>query len=116
MRFPSVPGLHRLRGAGFIGMCRKEAVIGAYHIFSDYVKNALKIADVIRLEDDTFCAVVPDCKGVIAFGTTSIECLNNLQSILESWVLLKLKTGQILPQVGGVNLNQEPVYEYDYSL
>ena len=97
-------------------MCRKEATIGAYHIFSDYVRSALKTADVMRREDDTFCAVIPDCQGVIGFGDSMAECIDNLQSTLESWVLLKLKTGQILPQVGGVNLNQEPVYEYDYSL
>ncbi len=76
----------------------------------------MKLAEVLRLDDDTYCGRILECQGVIAFGTSSELCLENLQASLEGWVLLRLKIGQILPQVRGVNLNQEPIYEYDYSM
>jgi len=76
----------------------------------------MKLAEVLRLDDDTYCGLIPECQGVIAFGISSEACLENLQASLEGWVLLRLKIGQILPQVRGVNLNQEPIYEYDYSV
>lgn len=76
----------------------------------------MKLAEVSRLDDDTYCGLIPECQGIITFGPSSVECLENLQATLEGWVLLRLKIGQVLPQVRGVNLNQEPMYEYNYSM
>ncbi len=41
-----------------------------------------------KLEDGTFVARIPSCKGVIAFAATLRECDQQLRSILEDWILV----------------------------
>ncbi|KAB8315530.1 type II toxin-antitoxin system HicB family antitoxin [Tolypothrix campylonemoides VB511288] len=66
-------------------------------ILSDYVEQATAQAVYDKLEDGTFAARIPACKGVIAFGSTLRECENELRSTLEDWILLGLKLGHSLP-------------------
>ena len=54
---------------------------------------------------------IPQCKGVMVFGTTLHECEDELHSILEDWILLGLKLNHPLPVIAGIDLNQEPAYE-----
>jgi predicted RNase H-like HicB family nuclease len=55
--------------------------------------------------------VAKSCKGVIAFGKSLKQCENELQSVLEEWVLLGLKLGHPLPILSQYSLNQESNYE-----
>jgi len=61
-----------------------------------------------KLEDGTFVGRVPKCKGVIAFGKTLRECREELQSVMEDWIVLGLKMGHKLPVIDGINLNERP--------
>jgi predicted RNase H-like HicB family nuclease len=81
------------------------------YILSDYLKCAMAQAEYDKLEDGTFYGRIPDCKGVVAFGTTLRECENELNSTLEDWVLVGLKLGQELPVIASLNLNMSPAYE-----
>jgi len=45
------------------------------------------------LEDGTFFGRIPLCKGVVAFAVTLRECEDELRSMLEDWVLVRLKLG-----------------------
>lgn len=80
----------------------------ARFILSDYVKQALSLAEYDKLEDGTFGGRIPPCPGVVAFGATLRECEEALHSTLEDWILLGLKLRHSLPVVGGINLNEAP--------
>jgi predicted RNase H-like HicB family nuclease len=80
-------------------------------VLTDYVDQALAAASYDKLEDGTFAGRIPACKGVLAFGRSLNECQDELRSILEDWILVGLKLGHSLPVVGGIDLNQEPLYE-----
>jgi len=59
-----------------------------------------------QLEDKTYCGRIPECPGTIAFGRTLYECQNELKSVLEGWLLVKIRHGDHLPIIDGVNLNK----------
>ncbi|MFP4350431.1 MAG: type II toxin-antitoxin system HicB family antitoxin [Desulfococcaceae bacterium] len=80
-------------------------------ILTGYIEYALNEATYEKLEDGTFCGRIPRVAGVIAFGDSLPECENELQSVLEEWILVGLKLGHPLPVFGGFNLNEEPVDE-----
>lgn len=75
-------------------------------ILSEYIEAALSHAIYDKLEDDSFCGKIPQCRGVIAFGKTLRECEDDLHSTLEDWILLGLKLGHKLPVVESINLNK----------
>ena len=76
-------------------------------ILSDYVESAMSSATFDKLDDGTFAGRVPPCQGVVAFGTTLVECQRLLQSTLEDWLLLGLRLGHDIPVLAGLNLNGE---------
>ncbi len=85
-------------------------MLGTY-ILSDYLERALALAEYDKLEDASFSGRIPECKGVIAFGSTLRECEIELRSTLEDWVLVGLKLGHDMPLLGNLNLNTLPSYE-----
>ncbi len=80
-------------------------------ILTDYVNWLLAHAVYDKLDDGSYTGRIPQCKGVIAFGTTLRECEDELHSTLEEWILLGLKLGHPLPVIADINLNKEPAYE-----
>jgi len=80
-------------------------------VLSEYVEKAMAEAVFDKLEDNTFTGRIPSCKGVMAFGATLHECLRELHSTLEDWILVGLKLGHPLPVIGGIDLNKEPSRE-----
>ncbi|RMD95535.1 MAG: type II toxin-antitoxin system HicB family antitoxin [Calditrichaeota bacterium] len=80
-------------------------------MLSDYIKAALSLAVYEKLDDGSYAGRIPICKGVVAFGKTLQECRDELQSMLEDWILLGLKLGHELPVINGIDLNQEPQIE-----
>lgn len=85
--------------------------MGVQYILSDYVNRALAQAVYDKLEDGTFTGRIPNCVGVVAFGTTLSECEAELRSTLEDWILVGLKLGHPLPVIDGIDLNKEPQRE-----
>jgi len=72
------------------------------YVLTEYLEQALAQADYDKLEDGTFSARIPVCKGVLAFGSTLRQCEEELRSTLEDWVLLGLKLGHPLPVIAGI--------------
>ncbi len=85
--------------------------MAARHILSEYVAQAMAQAQYDKLEDGTFSARIPPCKGVVAFAATLRDCENELRSTLEDWILVGLKLGHPLPVISGLDLNREPTRE-----
>jgi len=72
----------------------------------DYISAAMKVAAYEKLEDGTFCGTVRRCPGVLAFAASLYECQEELRSVLEDWLIVKLRHGDRLPVLGRVNLNR----------
>ncbi len=82
----------------------------ARFFLTDYIYYAMKAARYTTLEDGVVAGKIPDCKGVVAFAENEEDCRIRLQSILESWVLLRIRLGHLLPVIHNINLNEEPYH------
>ena len=81
---------------------------------TDYIQQAMAQAVYEDLGDGAFCGTIPPCIGVFALGDTVAECREELQSVLEDWMLVGLRWGDELPVVAGIDLNisTEPVESF----
>lgn len=71
----------------------------------EYIEKAMIKAVYDKLEDGSFSGRIPECPGVIAFGTTLYQCEQELKSSLEGWLIVKIRYGDKLPVMGRINLN-----------
>ncbi|MFO7996983.1 MAG: type II toxin-antitoxin system HicB family antitoxin [Dehalococcoidia bacterium] len=72
----------------------------------EYVERAMSKAAYEKLEDGTYCGKIPECRGTIAFGETLYQCQGELRSVLEGWLIVKIRHGDHLPVIDGVDLNK----------
>ena len=71
----------------------------------EYINKAMSKAVYEKLEDGTYCGKIRDCSGTIAFGNTLYDCQNELKSVLEGWLIVKIRHGDRLPMIAGFDLN-----------
>lgn len=74
-------------------------------MLTEYVERAMSKAKYKKLEDGTYCGTIRLCPGTIAFGRTLRECKREMRSVLEDWLLVKLRYGDPLPIIDGIDLN-----------
>ena len=72
----------------------------------EYVERAMSKATYDKLEDGTYCGTIPECRGTIAFSETLYGCQAELRSVLEGWLLVKIRHGDELPVIDGLDLNK----------
>ena len=72
----------------------------------DYIAAAMRGAHYEKLDDGGYCGTIKRCPGVIAFAATLYECQEELRSVLEDWLIVKLRHGDPLPILAGINLNR----------
>ena len=75
-------------------------------MLTEYIRKAMGEAVYEKLEDGTYSGEIPECPGTIAFGQTLQECQSKLESALEGWVLVKIRHGDDLPVIAGIDLNE----------
>ena len=75
-------------------------------MLTKYVEEAMRHAHYELMEDGRFFGSVPKCRGAWAAGATLEQCREELQSVLEDWILLGLHLGHKLPVLSGINLNR----------
>lgn len=77
-------------------------------MLSRYVQAAMHRAvyEIIE-EDETFFGSIPDCQGVWASAETLEACRDQLQEVLEGWIVLGLRNGHTLPVIDTVDLTPE---------
>ena len=73
----------------------------------EYINKAMSKALYEKLEDGTYSGKIPQCPGVVAFGESLYQCQEELRSVLEGWLIVKIRHGDKLPVVGGINLNRK---------
>jgi len=72
-------------------------------MFAEYIQAALERAQYKIIEDEEpYFASIPELPGVRASGRTIEECRKELISVIEGWVLLRLRMGRSIPPLGRI--------------
>ena len=73
-------------------------------MITQYVQGAMKRAAYEVLSDGTFYGEIPGFRGVLANAPTLEECRDELQEVLEGWIIVGLRMGHELPVVDTIDL------------
>ena len=75
-----------------------------------YIQSALRLAKYEKLDDDgSFYGEIPACNGVFANAATLEECREQLEEVLEEWVLFRVYKNLSLPIIDGIELKIKEV-------
>lgn len=81
-------------------------------MLTDYLRAAMHQATYELLPDNEgFYGEIPLLPGVWAQASTLEGCRDELQKVLEGWVVLGLRLGHTLPIIDGIDLNTPLVAE-----
>uniref|UniRef100_UPI0040567F82 type II toxin-antitoxin system HicB family antitoxin n=1 Tax=Candidatus Electrothrix sp. TaxID=2170559 RepID=UPI0040567F82 len=69
-----------------------------------YCQKAIASAEYKRLSDGSWFAVIPGFEGIWANGESVETCRQELLSVLEEWLLLKVRDGDPIPDVDGTTI------------
>lgn len=79
-------------------------------MLTQYIKAAMhKARYEILLSDSTFYGEIPDFDGVYANAETLEDCREELEEVLEEWILLRVSQHLSLPTVDGLELTIKEV-------
>jgi len=70
----------------------------------EYFEKALEKAEYKKLEDGTWFAETHGFQGVWANSSTVEECRKELITVLEEWLILKLRDQDPIPEIDGMRL------------
>ncbi len=73
-------------------------------MLTEYIRTAMRQATYELLDDDTYYGEIPGFQGVYADAETLESCREELQEVLEGWILVGLRLGHSLPTVEGISL------------
>lgn len=74
-------------------------------MLTDYICAAMRRAVFDKLEDGSYYGDIPGLQGVWADADTLAACRDELQEVLEDWILVGLRLGHSLPILDGIDLN-----------
>lgn len=76
----------------------------------EYVSAAMRRAHYEILEDDgTYYGEIPDVEGVYANAETLEACRDELEEVLDEWVLFRISRNLFVPVVDGMDLRVHKV-------
>ncbi|MBI2919371.1 MAG: type II toxin-antitoxin system HicB family antitoxin [Chloroflexi bacterium] len=80
-------------------------------MLTEYIHAAMKKAKYEILEDDkTFYGEIPELQGVWANADTLEECRDELQEVLEEWLVFRISRNLAVPVLEGIELvSKQPV-------
>ena len=74
-------------------------------MLTKYTQAAMRHAKYEILDDDgSFYGEISMCNGVFANASTLEECREQLEEVLEEWILLRVYKNLPLPSVDGIEL------------
>jgi len=74
-----------------------------------YLQAAMRRARYEILEDGDFYGEIPGFQGVFASADNLEDCRQQLEEVLEDWLVLGLRMGHSLPVVDNISLTAELV-------
>ncbi len=81
-------------------------------MIQQYLKAAMRHAQYEVIEEDgTFYGHIPECPGAWANEATLEGCRDELESVLEDWILIGIARHQHIPEIDGISLNV-PIAEH----
>ena len=70
-------------------------------MLTEYIEEALKRAKYEIINDEEpYYGEVPELRGVWATGKTLKECRKNLKEVIEGWLIISIKKGLPIPELG----------------
>jgi len=76
----------------------------------NYIQATLKHARYEILPDDgTYYGEIPICNGVYAHANTLEACREEIQEVLEEWILFRVHRNLSLPEIDGIKLSIKEV-------
>ena len=77
-------------------------------MLTEYIEEALKRAKYEIIEDqEPYYGEVPELKGVWSTGRSLEECRRNLKEAIEGWLILSIKKGLPIPELGQFGVKDE---------
>lgn len=73
-------------------------------MLTSYIHEAMRLAKYEILEDHAYYGEIPGFQGIWANAESLDACREELQSVLEDWLVVGLRMGHKLPVVAGINL------------
>ena len=75
-------------------------------MLKEYIAAAMRKAKYEILEDDgSYYGEIPPLRGVWANADTLEECEEELESVLEDWILIGLDFGDPIPEIDGLTVS-----------
>ncbi len=75
-------------------------------MLKEYIRAAMRHATYEILEDDgTFYGEIPECRGAWANEATLEACREELESVLEDWILAGIWSHHVIPIIDGIDIN-----------
>ena len=72
-------------------------------MLTDYINAAMHHAHYEFLKNDkVFYGEISRLQGVIATGDTLEDCREELQSVLEDWIVISLQFNDPIPEIDGI--------------
>ena len=79
-------------------------------MLTQYIQAAMRLAKYKILSDDgSYYGEIPGFQGVCANAEMLGDCRNELQEVLERWIIFRLSKKLSLPSVNGLKLSVEKV-------
>jgi predicted RNase H-like HicB family nuclease len=74
-------------------------------VLRDYIQAAMRRAKYeIVADDGTYYGEIPECDGVWANSANLEECRDQLEEVLEEWLLIGISRHHSLPVIDGIDL------------
>ena len=73
-------------------------------MLTKYIQLAMHLATYELLDDETFYGEIPGFQGVYATDQSLETCREQLQEVLEGWIILGLRLQHQLPVLEGIDL------------
>lgn len=71
----------------------------------NYIQSAMRHAKYeILVDDGAYYGEIPECNGVYAHAKTLEECREELQEVLEDWILFRIHKNLTIPVIDGASL------------
>lgn len=80
-------------------------------MFSTFIAKKMALARYKLLKDGSYFGEIPGVKGVWANGKSLEGCRQELQEVLEDWVLLKIRSHETVPGLR-INFDRRRVIKY----
>ncbi len=75
-------------------------------MLTEYIQAAMHRAKYEILEEDgIYVGKIPECQGVWASADTLEACRDELQEVLEEWIVLGFQMGHPLPVIDEIDLS-----------